>query len=307
MTRAQGNEFRCKVRSSSARESFRSSYRTLFSRVAVIQRTYGVRLLWLWIRFLQKTRMYQPFIRTAAGFRIYVPNPPGVAGFFSKGRLEEEFLGDPSLSAILHLTKSATTFWDIGANAGLYSLLALANNPRLRVLSVEPSSEHFHALCMNRRENPYQRWVLLHLAIGDRRTSAKITTGLGGFNHILDGTTVPAIGQNEETCLMSTLDDVAEWYETPSIDVLKIDVEGFELAVLRGANRLLTSGRIKALVIEADGHERRYGELPDSLQDLMGNHGYHLNRLSVLGRAGGNCAVYVHKSAPVSLLSESRS
>jgi len=266
-----------------------------------------VNLHWMWIRFLQKTRIYQPFMRTSAGLKIYVSNPPGVAGFFSSRQLEEAFLNDASLSAILRLTKSAATFWDIGANAGIYSLLALANNPRLRVLSVEPSSEHFHAMCMNRRENPYQHWVLLHLAMGDRRASARITRGLGGFNHILGDSTAPASGPDEETCLMSTLDDVAEWCETPSIHVLKIDVEGFELAVLRGAKRLLASGRIKSLVIEVDGHERRYGEVPGSLQELMKVHDYRLDeRLSVLGQAGGNCAVYVHESAMAGRLSESQ-
>jgi FkbM family methyltransferase len=45
---------------------------------------------------------------------------------------------------------------------------------------------------------------------------------------------------------MTTLDDLAQWSNTASIDVLKLDVEGFELPALRGAKSLLTAGRIKS-------------------------------------------------------------
>jgi len=77
----------------------------------------------------------------------------------------------------------------------------------------------------------------------------------------------------------------------------RIDVEGFELAVLRGATNLLESGRIKSLVIEVDGHEGRYCETPGALQEIMKIHDYQLDEnLSVSGREGGNCAVYVHNS-----------
>src|ERR1700677_3699292 len=111
------------------------------------ERQYGREIHWKWIRFLQKARVYYPFLRTSAGFRMYIPDPPGVVGYFSSPKLEKKLLGDdPSLSAILHLTKSATTFWDIGASIGIFSLAALLNNPSLGVLSIEPSSDHFHTL-----------------------------------------------------------------------------------------------------------------------------------------------------------------
>jgi len=255
----------------------------------------AVNLHWMWIRLLQKTKIYNPFMATMAGFKVYVSDPPGAAAFFSRRQLEESFLSDPSIVATLSLTKTARTFWDIGANIGLYSLLAINNNPRLTVLSVEPSSEHFQALCMNRRETPHSGWTLLNLAIGDKRGTARMTRALGGLNHILKDSAPPESKYGEELCLMSTLDDIADWSETPHIDVLKIDVEGFEPAVLRGAQRLLASGRIGSIIIESDGHESRYGEKPRSIDDLMRRHNYRIDQqLTVSGNSSGNCSVYMH-------------
>lgn len=49
----------------------------------------------------------------------------------------------------------------------------------------------------------------------------------------------------------------------------------------------------KIPVIEADGHESRYGEKESGLEELMASHGYRLDEsLSVLGNPSGNCAVY---------------
>jgi hypothetical protein len=72
------------------------------------------------------------------------------------------------------------------------------------------------------------------------------------------------------------------------VDVLKIDVEGAELGVLRGANRLMTSERPPTIIFEfADWAEARIpGQQPGDAQAFLLTKGYRLFHLERGGRAG---------------------
>ena len=56
--------------------------------------------------------------------------------------------------------------------------------------------------------------------------------------------------------------------------LIKIDVEGHELAVLRGAERTLSSRRLQAVVMEINGSGERYGVSDQNLVDHMRAHGF---------------------------------
>jgi hypothetical protein len=71
------------------------------------------------------------------------------------------------------------------------------------------------------------------------------------------------------------LDDLIQTLELPVPTRLKIDVDGYEEPVLRGATRLLTGGTVRDLVVEVvnhDGAETRLG----TITGLLGSHGYEL-------------------------------
>lgn len=72
------------------------------------------------------------------------------------------------------------------------------------------------------------------------------------------------------------------------VDVIKIDVEGAELGVLQGAQRLLGSERPPVIVFEfADWAEARIpGQRPGDAQSLLFRAGYRLFRLEPDGRRG---------------------
>lgn len=223
------------------------------------------------------------------GAKCLIPDPPGVTKAFTNHQSFTDFASDPSLRSILRLTRTAGNLWDIGANIGLYSLIAKASNPSLEVVSVEASTSAYAELCRNWSLKP-DGWTCIHAAVGAHEGKALLTRELGGLNHVTD----PA--ESKSSCEIrpsTTLDRLAALLEVGHIDVLKIDVEGMELAVLQGAAGLLRAQRIGCLIMEADGHETRYGFAPSDIRVFMKSFGYQIDReMSEQGRRGGNCLVF---------------
>jgi len=76
-----------------------------------------------------------------------------------------------------------------------------------------------------------------------------------------------------------TLDRYCERAEVAVIDLLKIDVEGAELQVLRGAQRLLAEQRIRCLTFEFGQTTFDMGNTPEAIEKLLEAHGYTIRNL----------------------------
>jgi FkbM family methyltransferase len=195
------------------------------------------------------------------------------------------------LQAVLERARGAKTFWDVGANVGLFSILARDVNPELNVVSIEASTNFYEALCRNWRLNP-QGWTCLHVAVGDHDGPVRMSAGLGGCEHVL------AAGEERtqsvgETRPMLTLDHLAKLLGQDRIDLLKIDVEGMELPALRGASGLLDAGKIGAIILEADAHDLRYDTSNSDLVAFLASKNYQLDAAaSVHQRDANNCQVF---------------
>jgi FkbM family methyltransferase len=122
---------------------------------------------------------------------------------------------------------------DIGAHCGLYSIAFAKRTGSLgQVHAFEPDPANFTWLEAQCRNNGIgDRVALYHVAVADRDGSIGFVAGRGSESHIgadSGGQTVKCV------CLDSLFTD-------RPVDVLKIDVEGYEEAVLRGATALLKS------------------------------------------------------------------
>jgi FkbM family methyltransferase len=100
--------------------------------------------------------------------------------------------------------------------------------------------------------------------------------GMGALAPQFDGQPTPVPGR--------ALDSLLEDEELAHADVVKVDVEGFEAAVFRGARRLLTSGRPPVIVFEfCDWAEKRVpGGRPGDAQRLLKDWGFRIVRLADL-------------------------
>lgn len=145
-----------------------------------------------------------------------------------------EWIKQKRLSKVL---KPGMCFWDVGANAGFYSLMAgRCVGPQGRVEAFEPSPANLAVLQahieMNRMEN-IRFWPV---AISDFEGTALFDSSHGSMQGKLDAT-------GQETVSVVTIDCLAQRGGASMPQVLKIDVEGAETAVLRGGERFFRAER----------------------------------------------------------------
>lgn len=175
----------------------------------------------------------------------------------------------------LALARGSRRVVDVGANTGYYALIAGIANDASRILAVEPVPRVCDLLRANVELNglgdrceivtaavsSVPGVVSLHVPHDDVPTSASLHAG-GFRGH--EGALIEVPGR--------TLDDLCEGGDP--VDLVKIDVEGFEDAALEGAQTVLQRFQ-PALVIEcnADGPYQR-------VQELLAPHGYTFFQLT---------------------------
>jgi FkbM family methyltransferase len=144
------------------------------------------------------------------------------------------------------------TVIDAGAHIGLFTMKAakLVGRPDGRVLAVEPSSENFEMLKRNLSLNGLSNVTPFHCAAGDSEGTVTLNLNDRHSSHSLIETTPGRKLVGKEVVPMKTIDLLTS--QLPRVDMMKIDVEGSEMAVLRGAKRTLERFHPK-LVIEVHG------------------------------------------------------
>jgi FkbM family methyltransferase len=245
-----------------------------------------------WTRILQKLDLTGWTLGLGARARCTIPNPPGILKNFATRQGRKNFEADASLRAVRKLVRSAKSFWDVGANCGLFSLFASEENPDLFIVSIEASTVHYGTLTSNWALQPSERWLCLHTAVGDRDGVTHLSRRESGFDHVVED---PQVQSDTEVELrpIAKLDTLAAVLGAESIDVLKIDVEGYELKVLQGAVTLLDHRRVGAIVLESDGHDRRYGSSQRETNRFLEDRGYRVDAsMSQTGEISGNCLVF---------------
>jgi FkbM family methyltransferase len=144
---------------------------------------------------------------------------------------------------VQHLA-TARTVLDIGANTGVYSLLALTSNPECRVVAWEPFPGTYEKLVRNIELNGLQARAEL------RCEAAAESDGMSFLEPHENWAmhTVSTIPSNSSISVRSsTVDSVVP--SDVQVDLIKIDVEGREYEVLCGAKRVLAESR-PAILIE---------------------------------------------------------
>lgn len=199
----------------------------------------------------------------------YVSNPPGSIYKFATNSD-----GFEDLKEICSILKSGDVFFDIGANFGMYSLAVHDKfGKNVSIHCFEPENDAFRRLSQNRKINK-ANWKINKIALGESSGWTFITDSLGGYNHIVEDST-----QGNLTVL-TTLDEYCKQSSISLIDLMKVDVEGFELFVLKGAEGLFKSKSIKQLIFEVDDHEKRYDVKKSDYQELLEKYGYRITKES---------------------------
>jgi len=201
-------------------------------------------------------------VRTAFGCRIRIDRSEAIGRALALNEIYEIGVSEMLARAA---SGGATTLVDVGANIGYMSLLMAAfAGPGAKVWAFEPHPGIHERLRENVQLNRYGgRIVPSPIAISDSPGGRPLYLPAGfQSNHGLGS--LERAGETHIDVVTDTLDNL---FAGTGIDVLKIDVEGHELSVLRGAERLLSSGRIGVIVFEA------HGQLFDSVEAYLRSKG----------------------------------
>jgi FkbM family methyltransferase len=156
-------------------------------------------------------------------------------------------------------------FIDVGANVGSYSILA--GDLGAHVIALEPAPDTFALLAENVRLNGYPV-TMIQAAAGVNCGTARFTTGQDCINRLAANGPV----EIEMVSLDSVIQDRV-------VAGMKIDVEGFEIDVLRGCERALSQRRLKLIQLEWNSSSvEAVGSDRAPIAELLANYGYGLYR-----------------------------
>lgn len=155
--------------------------------------------------------------------------------------------------------KQGEIFYDVGACVGSYSFVAWANG--CKVYAFEPSFSNFASLCKNIYLNKADI-IPLQVVVSDK-------TGLYPFRYsdISAGSALHNSNKTQFTQNISNyrLDDLIKQFELPIPNHIKIDTDGFELKVLKGAEKTLFKPEVHSILIEAIETHSDYSKIMNYL------------------------------------------
>lgn len=177
------------------------------------------------------------------------------------------------------LSKKGGLLMDVGANYGYFSCLWAAKQNSNYVIGFEANPANIDPLMENIRKNNLIKQVTINaLALGIEKGRMMFYTG-GETDQTGWGGLMPYEGKNSIQVEVETLDNIALQQNIDRIDVLKIDTEGADTWILKGASNLLRKKQIKHIFYESN--LPRMSQLnirQDEAQDFLVDCGYQVNR-----------------------------
>lgn len=207
-----------------------------------------------------------------------VSQPPEPAAFIEVERAERIFY-------LRYLQKEMTVF-DVGANVGEMTLLFSPFVAEGSVHAFEASKSTFKRLELACSATERRNVVLNHLALAEKAGTIDLNVydeTLSTFNSRAKrplknyGLDFEPVGIEQVQAV--TVDDYCESKNIERIDLLKIDVEGAELQVMLGAERMLRDKRIGCLTFEFGQTTYDMGNSPDDIEAFLKKMGYRIRNI----------------------------
>jgi FkbM family methyltransferase len=218
--------------------------------------------------FLEKVSTEYATLQLPKGeIRFVTPN------WLTRYRVQTFFTKEPETLEWISGFESDEILWDIGANVGLYSVYAASKG--VNVYAFEPSALNIESLTRNVMINGYEgEIVVMPFALTD---SDGISTFFMSRENFRTGGAHNSIGEPidqygelfsqplEIRTLSLSVDSCVEILNIEMPTHLKIDVDGCELQVLKGARETLK--QVKSVLIEVYPQNKSSGEVMDILKE----------------------------------------
>ena len=203
----------------------------------------------------------------------------GTISFFcpseiSEWRAKTFFTKEPETIEWIDGLNDGGVFWDIGANVGTYSLYAALRG--LSILAFEPSPSNYYVLSKNIEINKMDEKISAYCVALNNVTKLDsfymANTELGGalnsFGEARDWQGKVYKASLKQAMVGFSIDDFIKQFNPLFPNHIKIDVDGIEDSIIKGANNTLRNGRLKSVLIELDTARKEYtGEVIDILND----------------------------------------
>lgn len=234
------------------------------------------RLYFRWIA--QQLIGREPSLPMEDGGRLFAAR-----GFNSFCSLSTQYVNRDDFLVFREFLKDGSVYFDVGANVGITTVLASLAAKRVRIVAFEPTAECAEVWRKNIKTNGIENATLFECALGETSGSMDFITEKSASvaNRLNLGSTLEryAIKDYDPASVtqipVTTIDEVCARLGIQQVSLLKIDVEGAEPAVLRGAGKMLQNRAIQAVFLEfVPEYMRDMGEDIGAFVESIYSYGY---------------------------------
>lgn len=200
------------------------------------------------------------------GMRFYLPNR------HCEWRVQSMYTKEPDTVEWIRSMNAGEVFFDVGANIGLYTLLAVKQG--LSAYAFEPESQNFAVLIRNLAMNRHTKAQAVAfpfcISDGPRIDTLRLSSLIAGgschsFASDLNYKMQEKDWAYEQGSIAFSLDALVYEMNLPQPTHIKVDVDGFEDKVLGGALRVLEN--IRSILVEMDSNNAVHMEWKQALEE----------------------------------------
>lgn len=189
---------------------------------------------------------------------------------------------DAGFEELLNLARGRKIIIDVGVNIGSTILNFSRLSPDGKMIGFEPDSKNFLKARRNLELNNFANVTLINKGLGEKSEKVKlfnVNANNAGMKRVLNASSSePDVNLSFDEIEIITLDSFIEEKDIPQIDLIKIDVEGYEFKVLTGAKKSLQN-YLPILFIELDDENlKAQGNSAQALTSFLECLGYKIYR-----------------------------
>jgi FkbM family methyltransferase len=178
------------------------------------------------------------------------------------------------------LIESGMVVVDVGAHIGYYTLLAAKKvGPTGKVYAFEPAPSNYALLVKNIALNGYQNIVPVPKAVSNTQGTITFFLHPDSVTHSLHRETLGR-GKTAITVETTTLDHFFEEQGWPAVHLVKMDIEGAELAALEGMTKLIERNRVCLILEFVPQILRNAGVNPSELLEKLSGLGFTIQLIT---------------------------
>lgn len=187
----------------------------------------------------------------------------------------------PVQAALATYLRPGDVFFDVGANVGFFTVIgARLVGAQGRVVAFEPVPENAAAVRYNLALNGFEQVEVWETAVSETNGSAQLQLAHYAGGASLDVAAPPPDFKGTLAVKTVTLDALIQQQRVPVPSLVKIDVEGAELHVLRGMQNTLEQHRPIVIYEVDDGSRAAFDAKRQACGDFMQAYGYRLTPLA---------------------------